>query len=73
MKRHIGWSNAPAVGCLDLGVMVKEFRDKHFKHHAKSARVYKNKRGRKGYHGTKFLKGTQILGKGLGNRSFIKF
>lgn len=65
MKRRIGWSNAGAVGCLDLGVMAKEYQNKHFKHHAKSARLYKKRSGRTGYHGTRFLKGTQILGKGL--------
>ena len=61
MKRHICWSNAPTIQCLDLGVMAKEYQEKHFRHDAKSARIYKTKDGRKAYHGTKFLKGTQSL------------
>ena len=72
MKRHIGWSNAAVVGALNLGVMVKEFKKQHFNHQAKSARVYKNKRGKTGYHGTKFLKGTQTLGEGC-IKSFLFF
>lgn len=42
--------------------MAKAFQKKHFKHSAKSARTYKNKQGKQAYHGTRYLKGTQILG-----------
>ena len=60
MKRHIAWSNCRTVNCLDLGIMAKEYQEKHFRHGAKSARTYTNKSGRKAYHGTKFLKRTGI-------------
>ena len=60
MKRHIAWSNCCTVNCLDLGVMAKEYQEKHFRHGAKSARTYRSKSGRKAYHGTKFLKRTGI-------------
>lgn len=64
MKPVGGWDNAATIGALNLGVMVKEFRKKHFNHQAKSARVYKTRTGKTGYHGTRFLKGTQTLGEG---------
>ena len=60
MKRHIAWANCRTVNCLDLGTMAKEYQEKHFRHGAKSARTYRNKSGRKAYHGTKFLKRTGI-------------
>ena len=60
MKRHVCWSNAPTVQCLDLGTMTKEFQ-KRFDHKAKSAKKYKNKRGQPAYCGSKFLKQTGSL------------
>lgn len=61
MKRHIAWSNCRTVKCFDLGVMCKAYQQKHFRHGAKSARTYTNKKGKPAYHGTKYLKGTQTL------------
>ena len=61
MKRHIGWSNCRTVECLNLGKMARDFQEKHFRHGAKSARTYRNKRGQKAFHGTSVLRGTQIL------------
>lgn len=61
MKRHIAWSNCRTVACFDLGVMAKEYQERNFRHGAKSARSYRNKQGKKAYHGTKYLKGTQTL------------
>lgn len=62
MKRHVCWSNCRSIRCFDRGVMAKAFQEKHFKHAAKSAKTYTNKAGKQAYHGTRFLKGTQILG-----------
>ena len=61
MKRHIGWSNCRSIECLNLGKMAKDFQERNFRHGAKSARTYRNKRGKKAFHGTRALKGTQIL------------
>ena len=61
MKRHIGWSSCRTVECLNLGKMARDFQEKHFRHGAKSARTYRNKRGQKAFHGTSVLRGTQIL------------
>ena len=61
MKRHVAWSNAKTVECLNMGVMSREYQLKFFGKAPKSAKVYRNKRGQKAYVGTKFLKGTQNL------------
>lgn len=61
MKRHIAWSNCRSVMCFDLGTITKAVQKKKFNHQAKSARTYKNRRGKKAFHGTSFLKGTQKL------------
>ena len=60
-KRHIAYSNAKTIQLLDLGVLLKEVRDKLSKHGYQSTRSYKNK-GKKVFAGTRFLKWTQILG-----------
>ena len=59
-KRHVAYSNAATVRGLDLGVLRKHKREKLSKHKCKSSRTYKNKRGRKVFCGTRFLKQTQI-------------
>ena len=60
-KRHIAWSNCKTIECLNMGVMAREVQQRLFRNAPKSARTYKTKDGRKGYAGTKFLKGTQNL------------
>ena len=61
LKRHIAWANCKTVECLNMGVMAREVQQSQFRNAPKSARTYKTKDGRKGYAGTKFLKGTQNL------------
>lgn len=61
-KRHVAFCNAPTVQLMDLGVLEARVRERLSKHDCKSARTYKNKRGKRAFHGTKWLKGTQILG-----------
>ena len=61
-KRHIAWSNAATVEVLDLGTLLKEHRQKLSRHGQQSTRTYKSRSGKKRFHGTRFLKQTQILG-----------
>ena len=72
MKRHIAWSNAKTVECLNMGVMSREIQIKLFGKAPKTARTYKNKAGRKAYVGSKFLKGTQNLDS-MGDRCFFVY
>ena len=58
-KRHVAWSNAPTVQCLDLGHMTRAMQKKATSQ--PTARSYRNKRGEKKFHGTRFLKGTQTF------------
>jgi|Cyp1metagenome_2_1107374.scaffolds.fasta_scaffold02216_14 hypothetical protein len=60
-KRHIAYSNTKTIQLLDLGVLLKEVREKLSKHGCQSTRSYQNK-GKKVFAGTQFLKQTQILG-----------
>ena len=57
-KRHVGWSNAPTIQCLDLGTLTKKWQKHISSHGIKSARTYKNGRGKKAFHGTKQLRST---------------
>ena len=61
VKRHVIYGNCATVRCLDLGVMAKEYKQKHFSHGLKSANTYINRNGKKVYQGSKYLKGTQLL------------
>ena len=60
-KRHIAYSNSPAVQVLDLGTLLKAVRDRLSKHTCQSSKTYVSKNGRKRFAGTKFLKRTQML------------
>ena len=60
-KRHIAWSNARTVQLLDLGVLLKETRDRLSCHGCQSTKKYISKTGRRGFSGSRFLKQTQIL------------
>ena len=60
-KRHIAWSNARTVQLLDLGVLLKETRDRLSRHGCQSTKKYISKTGRRGFSGSRFLKQTQIL------------
>ncbi|CAL1140558.1 unnamed protein product [Cladocopium goreaui] len=57
-KRHIAYSNTKTIQLLDLGVLLKEVREKLSKHGCQSTRSYQNK-GKKVFAGTQFLKQTQ--------------
>ena len=61
MKRHIGWSNAPTVACLDKGKMDAASRHRIAQQGVKAARTHHTKRGRKIFSGTEALKSTGIL------------
>ncbi|CAL1159177.1 unnamed protein product [Cladocopium goreaui] len=65
-KRHVAWSNAPTVQCLDLGHMTRAMQKKATSQ--PTARSYRNKRGEKKFHGTRFLKGTQTYPPRFGQR-----
>lgn len=60
-KRHIAWSNAATVQCLDLGILRKFVRQKLSKGSCKSAKTYTNPNGKKSFAGTSLLKHTQQL------------
>ena len=61
-KRHIAWSNARTVQLLDLGVLLKETRDRLSRHGCTmSTKKYISKTGRRGFSGSRFLKQTQSL------------
>ena len=60
-KRQIAWSNARTVRCLDLGVLCAKLRKKLSNTTQKTSRSYINKQGKKGFHGTAFLKSSQKL------------
>jgi len=60
-KRHVAWCNAPTVKVLDLGVLAKETKERLSAGARKSAKTYRNKRGKKAFCGTRFLRSTQKL------------
>lgn len=60
-KRHICWSNSPRAQCLDMGRMARDFQKLISSEGCKPARTYINSAGKKAFHGTKWLKGTQTL------------
>lgn len=55
-KRHVGWSNCRTVKLLDLGRMIKKIHNQ--KGGIKSTKTYRNRRGKKSFSGSKFLKST---------------
>lgn len=61
-KLHTGWSNAPTVQCLNLGKLTRKWKRKISCYGVKSARTYRNQRGKKAFHGTKSLRATGTLG-----------
>ena len=58
-KRSVGWSNCRTVKLLDLGRMVKKIHNQ--KGGIKSTKTYRNRRGKKSFSGSKFLKSTGPL------------
>ena len=54
-KRHVAWCNAPTVKVLDLGVLAKETKERLSAGARKSAKTYRNKRGKKAFCGTRFF------------------
>lgn len=60
-KRHIMYSNSEHVTALSLSGRLTGWK-KEINAHAKPTRSYTNKKGEKKFVGTKFLKGTEILG-----------
>jgi hypothetical protein len=58
-KRHVGWSNSPAVSFLNTGNLHGWQPAKNQDHKTYSS--YVNADGVKCYHGTKYLKKTQTL------------
>ncbi|CAL1165837.1 unnamed protein product, partial [Cladocopium goreaui] len=57
-KRHICWSNTRKVGALDRGTLTKSQREEIRKSGVKSATTKVNRKGKKSYTGTQFLRGT---------------
>ena len=61
MKRHIGWSNACTIACLDNGKMDAAARHRLAQKGVKSAKTQTTRRGRKVFTGTEALKSTGNL------------
>jgi hypothetical protein len=58
-KRHVAWSNSEAISKLHTGPLNRGKATSNAK--GKTYRTYIDKSGHQRFHGTKFLKGTQIL------------
>lgn len=61
-KRHFAYSNSPWVKKLDRGVLQWKNRLHKGQKKVQTAVAYKSKTGKKCYHGTAALKGTENLG-----------
>ena len=70
-KRHVAWANARTVQLLDMGILAKETQQKLSQHERQSTKKYVNRKGKKAYAGTRFLKGTQNLVKNTFGFSFF--
>jgi len=57
-KRHIGWSNSASIRRLDLGRLTRQHAARIAKRGVRSAKTYINRKGKKSFAGSKFLKGT---------------
>ena len=61
-KRHYAWSNSPHIKALDKGKLQwKSWQENRKGLHVETVRKYKDKCGKARYHGTKALRGTELL------------
>ena len=61
--RHLAYSIAKCVSCLNLGTLVEKAREALSKHAYQSATKYASKStGKRAFAGSKFFKQTQNLG-----------
>ena len=61
-KRHIGWSTRPSIRRLDLGRLTRKHAARIAKRGVRSAKTYVDRKGKKSFAGSKFLKGTASHG-----------
>ena len=57
-KPHTGWSNSGTIRLLDAGTFTRKMQTFVASRGVKATRVYKDRKGRAKYHGTKHLTST---------------